>query len=87
MKKINRVLTYIGNQAHIGIAASYVAAHIGEVVYTNFTPISALLIYATRLGMTNNPALLTAAQLAIRPDITNLTRLHLCEIKPAAAQV
>ena len=77
---------YIGNEAHSGIAAHYIAQHLGEEIYANFVPITTLIGHAVRMGMSANSLLLNAAQLALRPDITNLTRLHLYEIKPLATQ-
>jgi hypothetical protein len=73
---------YIGNTAHIGIALEYLAAHAGDAVATNFTPITTLLDAFTRLGALNNPASLSPGELIARPDIINMTRRHLYEIKP-----
>ena len=77
---------YIGNEAHAGIARSYVAAHPGESVLANFFPISSILRTLTGLGHTGNAGALNDTELGLMPDIVNLTRLHLYEIKPLAAQ-
>jgi hypothetical protein len=79
---------YIGNQAHIGIGASYSAAHPGDPVFTNFIPLSMILQSATRLGLTPNAGALSAKDSALKPDILNLapTRRHLFEIKPTSLQ-
>ena len=81
---------YIGNEAHAGIAANYVAAHRGESVLTNSSPIKSILEALAPLraaqGQKIDKTALADDDLALRPDITNLTRLHLYEIKPLAAQ-
>ncbi|SHH71312.1 DUF4157 domain-containing protein [Massilia sp. CF038] len=79
---------YIGNQAHIGIAANYVGAHPGDPVFTNFIPLSSILSQASALGIAANPGALSAASLALKPDILNLapSRRHLYEIKPTTLQ-
>jgi len=77
---------YIGNSAHIAIAARYASQHTGDAAFYNFSPISAIVEAARALGRTVNPAALTAAQLGLKPDIANLTRVHLYEIKPTRLQ-
>jgi hypothetical protein len=77
---------YIGNSAHIAIAAHYASLHRADAAFYNFSPISAILAAAAALGIAVNPAAVRAAQLGLRPDITNLTRRHLYEIKPVAAR-
>jgi hypothetical protein len=77
---------YIGNQAHRGIAAEYVAAHVGDRVIANFSPISSILVALRGLGQTPNAGALNDTELGLMPDISNLTRLHLYEIKPVAGQ-
>jgi hypothetical protein len=79
---------YLGTQAHIGIAASYVAAHPGDPVAVNFTPVSAILDRLARLGATPNAGAVSAADLVLKPDILNMSpaRRHLYEIKPAGSQ-
>lgn len=73
---------YIGNTAHVGIALEYLAAHAGDQVFTNSTPVTSILEVFTRIGSLNNPGALMPEELAARPDILNLTRQHLYEIKP-----
>jgi hypothetical protein len=77
---------YIGNEAHARIAASYVAAHPGEGVLANFFPISSILERLTNLGHAGDAGALNDTELGLMPDIVNLTRLHLYEIKPFTAQ-
>jgi hypothetical protein len=74
---------YIGNTAHISIAATYVAEHPGQLVFTNFTPISTIL---GRLGA--NSSGLSASDLDMKPDIINIdpAKRHLYEIKPQGAE-
>jgi hypothetical protein len=78
---------YVGTAAHNAIAAEYRAAHPGELTFTNSTPLSTILDAMSQLaGATPNAAALTQAERAGRPDIANVARHHLYEIKPAAAQ-
>ena len=78
---------YIGNEAHRGIALEYQAAHGGDVVRTNFFPISSVLrTLMEDLGHTANTGALSDSERGLMPDIVNLSRLHLYEIKPLAAQ-
>jgi hypothetical protein len=79
---------YIGNEAHVGIGASYTAAHPGDPVFTNFIPLSSILQQAAMLGLSTNARALSASDLALKPDILNLapTRRHLFEIKPTSLQ-
>ncbi len=81
---------YIGNEAHAAIGAFYRAAHPGEQTYLNNTPLSAILTSLTRMATNKGSSVDTSAlaedELARRPDIANLTRRHLYEIKPAMAQ-
>ncbi len=74
---------YIGNSAHVAIAAEYASLHRGDAAFYNFSPISAILDAARALGIKVNLLGLRAAQLGLKPDIANLTRRHLYEIKPA----
>lgn len=75
---------YVGNEAHVRIAANYRASHAGEQVFTNFTPISTIV---TAWGLMGNSvkARSPAVSSDLKPDIANLTRTHLYEIKPAAS--
>jgi len=82
---------YIGITAHLGIAAYYLAAHAGDVVFTNFTSIASILQQIG--GVAGQPAPTTPVygppsptQLAGKPDIANLTRHHLYEIKPRGSE-
>ncbi len=76
---------YIGNSAHVAIAAEYAALHLTDAAFYNFSPISAILDAARQLGIAVNPLTLRASQLGLKPDIANLTptRRHLYEIKPS----
>jgi hypothetical protein len=78
---------YIGNEAHAGIARAYQLAHPGDVVRTNHFPISSILrVLQQDLGHAANTSALSETELGLKPDIVNLNRLHLYEIKPLAAQ-
>lgn len=77
---------YIGNEAHKGIAIEYQTAHPGDKVLANASPLSSMLSALTRLGRTTNTGALNDSELGLMPDLANLTRLHLYEIKPLAAQ-
>jgi uncharacterized protein DUF4157 len=81
---------YIGTAAHTGIALNYVNAHPGERVETNASPLKSILNALTPLlaaqGQKVDANKLTDDDLGLKPDITNLTRLHLYEIKPVDAE-
>lgn len=77
---------YIGNEAHKGIAEEYRAAHLADMVMTNYRPISSILAALQALGNPAKPNALNEEELGLVPDIANLTRLHMYEIKPLAAQ-
>jgi Domain of unknown function (DUF4157) len=81
---------YIGNAAHTGIALNYQNAHPGETVATNNSPVKSILEAIRKLhaagGQKVDAAQLADDDLDLRPDITNLTRLHLYEIKPVDAE-
>lgn len=68
---------YIGEQAHRAIANYYIAAHMGQTVFTNHTPLS------TIFGRKRN--LLDKNEQLLKPDIVNLTTRHLYEIKPRSS--
>jgi hypothetical protein len=74
---------YIGNSVHNTIARNYQASHTTDDVRANFVPVSSIV---RDLGHNPNDAGLSDTERAMRPDIVNLTRLHLYEIKPVAAQ-
>ncbi|MFF4346163.1 DUF4157 domain-containing protein [Streptomyces sp. NPDC001530] len=73
---------YIGMAAHIGIAAEYRLQHPTDVVQTNFTPMDNLFRQLALMGHRPTPGRLTPEDIGLMPDIANLTRLHLYEIKP-----
>ena len=81
---------YVGIAAHRAIAAVYKAAHSTDQVFTNTTPISSILQSLTTMASKNsskvNADTLAVDELARRPDIANVSRRHLYEIKPATAQ-
>lgn len=70
---------YIGNEAHVAIALRYVAAHAGQQVFTNSVPFSTIL--GRMPGA--RPSAVGASDLALRPDIANVTLRQIYEIKPA----
>ena len=71
---------YVGREVHAVIAREYVAAHPSEDVFTNSISIHSILSEAP--GASTNK--LTEQERLLKPDITNLTRLHLYEIKSEA---
>jgi hypothetical protein len=78
---------YIGTEAHNAIAGSYRAAHVGDRMFFNHSPLSSILeVFETLARRKVNPAALAEDELARRPDIANISRRHLYEIKPATAQ-
>ncbi len=77
---------YIGNEAHKAIARNYEAAHPGDQVHANTSSLSIIFRDLALLGRSANAGALNDGERALMPDITNLTRLHLYEIKPLAAQ-
>jgi hypothetical protein len=78
---------YIGNEAHKGIADRYRAAHTTDSVFTNYAAISSIINALKLLGHEADASALSDGELGLMPDITNLTRMHLYEIKPVAAEV
>ncbi|MBD2504728.1 hypothetical protein [Anabaena azotica] len=77
---------YIGNEAHSGIAAQYLANHSGDVVFTNFITISTILNTFRRMGLNPQISALAQSDLNLKPDILNASRRHLYEIKPESSQ-
>ncbi len=77
---------YIGLSAHAEIAAFYLAEHPGQAVAVNNVAISTILSRLALLGRPNTPGAVSLAKLGLEPDITNLTRLHLYEIKPQSLE-
>ena len=76
---------YIGNEAHRLIARHCRNAHEGDEVYVNATPIQSILAKLRDNGAAVTDTALTAEQMLLRPDIVNITRMHIYEIKPASA--
>jgi hypothetical protein len=74
---------YIGNEVHKAIATQYEGLHAGDKVLSNYSPMLSIL---RALKAEDAAGRLSDAELGMRPDIVNLTRLHLYEIKPATAQ-
>ena len=70
---------YVGISAHERIARRYVDSHPGDVVFTNHTAISSILKGFGR------GAVATGGDENLKPDIVNVPRKHLYEIKPAHA--
>lgn len=77
---------YLGNAAHVSIAAFYAAAHVGDEAFYNFVSVGAIVKAAERLGLSLGTKAATPDQLALQPDIANLSKLHLFEIKPSTLQ-
>jgi hypothetical protein len=78
---------YIGNEVHKAIARQYEGAHGSDVVRSNYYPMSSILLLLRRnLGHAPDDAALSDPESDMKPDLVNLTRLHLYEIKPVAAQ-
>ena len=77
---------YLGNEAHRAIAEAYRVAHEGDETRFNNRAISSLLAILHGMKHQTEPGNLTPSELGLEPDITNLTRLHLYEIKPLADQ-
>lgn len=75
---------YIGNEAHKGIAGQYRNAHRGEAVFINNVKVTKILERAADYGHSLNPGALSADEHARMPDILNLSKLYLYEIKPEA---
>jgi hypothetical protein len=76
---------YRGNAAHKAITRYYEDRHKGDLVRSNFTPISTILDDLTKAGHQMDRSRLTEQELDRRPDILNVTRLCLYEIKPEGA--
>jgi hypothetical protein len=77
---------YIGNEAHKAIAREYRLAHTGDSVMSNYYSIESILGELKGLKHNPNAGVLSETELGLEPDIVNLTRLHLYEIKPVDAQ-
>src|SRR5262249_25097915 len=75
---------YIGNEAHGGIAAEYVAAHLGQAVFTNTISVKTIL-----LSVGIDPAKTgLGGDAELQPDIANVSpsKRHLYEIKPKGSE-
>lgn len=77
---------YIGSEAHIAIALVYDEAHPGDITFYNTREMATILRSAQRMGQVKNPDELTDKQMGLKPDITNLSKHHLYEIKPVDQQ-
>lgn len=79
---------YIGNTAHLAIAAIYTSAHPGDIVYTNFISVQKIVNDFAAMELFDAvPFRLSKTQLEGEPDIANLTLHHLYEIKPAGSEM
>lgn len=76
---------YRGNAAHRAIAQHYADKHKGDIVISNFTPVASILDVLEQQGHAVDRSRLTEQELNRRPDILNITRLCLYEIKPEGA--
>jgi hypothetical protein len=77
---------YIGNQAHIAIAAYYSNLHYKEDVQTNSIPLFSILKRLLKNGVEGIDPTALGAEGALRPDILNVTRRLIYEIKPQESQ-
>lgn len=75
---------YIGRSAHRDIARHYVVAHTTERVLTNHTPMYIIVETLRRMGKVKIVHPISESEGLLRPDITNLSALHIYEIKPSA---
>lgn len=77
---------YVGNAAHDGIAKRYEAEHLGDILALNTISLGRIVGMFRKMG--ERPAIdaLDSEDRALKPDILNLTRKHVYEIKPASAQ-
>ncbi len=71
---------YIGSDIHKRIAERYQKENIGNRVFTNSISMSSIFRDGFKLDPTKLP--LNVQQLALKPDILNVTKKHLYEIKP-----
>ena len=72
------VSCYVGNEVHRAIGRFYRLLHRTDDVFLNMSPISRILDFAKLPLPRGTPREVLAA----RPDIVNLTRRHVYEIKP-----
>ncbi len=73
---------YLGNQIHDVIGEEYKSKHPGDEVMLNYFPITSILNRFLRHGVLSHPENLTEVEKNGKPDIVNLNRRHLYEIKP-----
>lgn len=71
---------YVGREVHEAIAREYVETHGLDRVFTNSMSIGSMLDFTGNA----TPNKLSAQERLLKPDIANLTRLHLYEIKSEA---
>lgn len=78
---------YLGTDAHRGIAAHYSRMHAnGNRIFINDVPVITILRFLRTQGIAVRENALAVSEKALRPDILNVTRRHLYEIKPKGAQ-
>ena len=77
---------YLGLSAHTVIAAEYASMHLTDEAFYNVVSVATIVAAARRLGLVRGAGRASSGQAAMEPDIANLTRRHLYEIKPAKWQ-
>lgn len=77
---------YLGLSAHTAIAALYASLHPTDEAFYNVVSVATIITAARRLGLVSRASRASSGQTAMEPDIANLTRRHLYEIKPAKSQ-
>jgi hypothetical protein len=77
---------YVGNDVHDKIAEHYAASHIGDRLALNTRPLSTIIRWFEEMSHDVHAEALSDDELARKPDILNLRRRHIYEIKPAKAQ-
>jgi hypothetical protein len=75
-----------GNVIHEEIAAYYVGRNLGDDIITNTIPLTSILAKLQRLNPHIDKSVLTDSELLKRPDIINLSKGYLWEIKPEKAE-
>jgi hypothetical protein len=73
---------YIGTRIHAAIAKNYQDANSGDLVYLNYSPISTIL---GKSFPDANLSKFPKEKLGMKPDILNITKKHLYEIKSEAS--
>ncbi len=69
---------YVGSEIHRAIARRYTNLNPGDAVFTNDISVGRIL----KDGFKINPKSLNAKEAGLQPDIFNVTKKHLYEIKP-----